>query len=628
MTQNNLTPEQNLAVSHFLGPALTLAIPGSGKTTVLIHRLKKLVETHGVSPGEILTVTFSKASATDMKTRCQAQIDSNLAEKFDFMTIHKFAYRLYTHYLKTKNISKRLLDDGSEKYRLLAGIFRHYEDDFLTDDFFESLSSEISLIYNLKLKRTDAHLPNFTWHSIFKMAEAYHLYKHRNHLFDFDDMLYYAIKLLKNNPTILASIHKKYPYIQVDEAQDTSKLQFELIELLAGPSENLFLVADDDQSIYGFRGAYPQYLLEFPQKYPKAKLYHLSTNFRSDGNIVTVASGIIDKNQNRYHKSMSAHNPSVNLPSVVWFDDLYTRNNYLANALKGDGQTAAVLYRNKISALSIMDELIRNGIDFSIKDPPISELNHWLIKDILAFITLAMIPQDLESFERIAFKTNGFISREMLQYVKDNHRGRNIFDCLIQAPFLEDYQTRTQEQLKSNFEALARLRPFDAIHFIETELGYLDYLKKNSERLSTSMHYSRTRLDAYKALAKPLKTTVELIQRVQELDALIQEHMQTSSKITLSTIHGSKGLEFDTVYMIDVNPKLFPGLRQTENDALEEERRLFYVGITRARYNFELLHCEFVNGAFNQNSKFIEEFMGQPLSDHRFNNITGKPATS
>lgn len=623
-----LTPEQKNATEHFSGPALTLAIPGSGKTTVLIYRLLHLVEKHHVDPSQILTLTFSKASATDMQKRCHDLINKPYADAFPFMTIHKFAYALYGNYMRQNGLEKRLIDEGAEKYRVLSQIYRHHHHQQLTEDDFETLSSQIGLIYNLKLKQSSENLPIFAWDTIFDMARAYHKYKVQNNLFDFDDMLLNAIRLLKKNPGLLESIRKKYPYVQVDEAQDTSKLQFELIELIAGPSANLFLVADDDQSIYGFRGAYPTYLLEFPKRFQNAKLYPLNINFRSDENIVKVASGVIQLNKTRYQKNMQAFNAAINLPNVIWFDDLHKRNEYLIKNIQVKEETSAILYRNKISSLSIMDLLIRNGIEFSVKDAPLGELHHWLIKDLLAFFTLAMIPQDLESFERIAFKTNGFISREMMNYVKSNHRGRDIFSILVEIPFLEDYQTRTQERLQEQFESLRRLRPFDAIHFIETELGYLDYLKKNSERLGASMNFSRTRLDAYKAIAKPLKSAFEFMERISVLEEKIKAFRTQDSNVVLSTIHGSKGLEFDKVYMIDVNPNIFPGFKSTENDALEEERRLFYVGLTRARHTFELLHCEFINGAFNPNSKFIEEFMRQPLTDHRFNYITGKPAPS
>lgn len=626
MTAKALTPAQFEASRHFTGPALTLAIPGSGKTTLLLHRLIELVEVHGVSPEQILTLTFSKASATDMASR-YTDAFSQHPYRFEFMTIHKFAYGLYRRYLSSIGKTAKLIEDGQQKFLVLSEIFKRRHGAALTEDEYETLSNQIGLIYNLRLKRDDVVSHDFAWNDVFEMAEEYHRYKLTHQLFDFDDMLVNAIKILERSPKLLTQIRSRYRFIQIDEAQDTSKLQFELIELLLGDEKNLFLVADDDQSIYGFRGAYPSYLLNFPEKFETAKLYYLTDNFRSDAHIVEAANALITNNSVRFKKVMRAHHAAMEKPSVHTFDDLDSRNRYLIDCLKSTAGTKAVLYRNKVSALSVIDALERNVLSFQIKDTPIREFNHWLLDDLLSFFTLAMIPQDLQSFQKIVFKMNGFISREMLNYVKLNHRNRSIFSVLVEIPFLFDYQTRTQEKLKDQFDMLSRMRPYDGIHFIETELGYLDYVKSNAERLGLSMNFARTRIDAFKAIAKPLKTGFDFISRIAELKDYLQENFNNSSEaITLSTVHGSKGLEFDEVYMVDVNPQIFPNFNATRGEALEEERRLFYVGLTRAKSKLQILHAEFINGSYNPNALFVEELLGEPFTDHRFDNTTGKSA--
>lgn len=626
MTAKALTPAQSDASRHFTGPALTLAIPGSGKTTLLLHRLIELVEGHGVPPEQILTLTFSKASATDMASR-YSEAFSMHPYRFEFMTIHKFAYGLYKKYLNSVGKTAALIEDGQQKYKVLSDIFKRRHGTTLTEDDYETLSNHIGLIYNLRLNRGDSISHEFAWKDVFEMAEDYHRYKHANQLYDFDDMLVNAIKILEKSPKLLEQIRNRYRFIQVDEAQDTSKLQFELIELLLGDEKNLFLVADDDQSIYGFRGAYPSYLLDFPNKYEKAKLFYLTDNFRSDAHIVEASNALITNNSIRFKKEMRPYHAAKKKPSVHIFDDLDSRNKYLIDCLKSKTGTKAVLYRNKVSSLSVIDALARNALTFQIKDTPLREFNHWLLDDLLSFFTLAMIPQDLQSFQKIVFKMNGFISREMLNYVKLNHRGRNIFSILVEIPFLLDYQTRTQEKLKDQFEVLSRLRPYDGIHFVETELGYLDYVKSNAERLGLSMNFARTRIDAFKAIAKPLKTGFDFIGRIADMKDYLQENFNNSSEsITLSTVHGSKGLEFDEVYLIDVNPQIFPNFNATKGEALEEERRLFYVGLTRAKKTLQILHSEFINGSYNPNGLFVEELLGKPFTDHRFDNTTGKSA--
>lgn len=620
-----LTVRQQAAMAHYKGPALTLAIPGSGKTTLLLHRLIYLTEEKGVPPHQILTLTFSKAAANDMSARYTEKFGDVYPHRYAFMTIHKFAYAIYREYLSKTGKTATLIDEGQQKYKLLAQVFKKHQHAPLSDDDFETLSSQIGLIYNLMLKEGDPTPVEFAWTNIFDMARDYHLYKKQHGLFDFDDMLADAIKILNKNPNWLKSLRHKYPFIQVDEAQDTSKLQYALIEMLLTEEQNLFIVADDDQSIYGFRGAFPDYLLSFPKRYPSAKQYQLAENFRSDANIVKTAEAIIGQNAKRYKKAMNPTKAPENRLPVKVFSDVHARNAYLVDTFRDGDKTGAILYRNKVCALSVVDALLQEEVPFAIKDSPAHELKHWLLVDILAFLNLALIPQDLESFLKIAYKTNGFISREMRQYVIDNHRGRNVFDVLVEIPFLKDYQTRTQERLKEDFETLGRMRPFDAIHFIETELGYLDYLKQNTKRLGVTMNFSRTRLDAYKAIAKPLKSGFDFIQRIETLKEAVERlSYETSAPLVLTTIHGSKGLEFESVHMIDVNPQIFPGF--VEN-ALEEERRLFYVGITRAQKHFEIDHCEFINGAYNPGSKFVEELLSQPLADHLFNNVTGKAAT-
>lgn len=619
----SLTEFQKKASQHGFGPALTLAIPGSGKTTLLLHRLINLVESGLAEPEQILTLTFSKASATDMSNRYRKKFSASYPYRFDFMTIHRFAYGIFKKQLKETGKNPQLLDDGPSKYKILNGIYQKYEKERLTEENFEQLTSQISLLYNLMLKSTDPQQPDFQWDSIYDMARDFHRFKKANGFFDFDDMLLEAINLLKQNPSWLNQLRSQYRFIQVDEAQDTSKLQYALIELLLCEQKNLFLVADDDQSIYGFRGAHPSYLLDFKKHYKDGQVFYLPDNFRSDGNIVKVASGLIANNKHRFKKEMSAFKEARSHLPVMTFADLVARNHYMVEEIKASHTSTAILYRNKISSLSVIDHLMRENISFKIKDTPKNELNHFILQDLIHFFTLAMVPQDLEAFKKIAFKTNGYISKEMKSYVESNHRGRDTLAVLVEIPFLKDFQTRTMETLREKFEHLRYLRPYDAIHYIECELGYLDYIKRHAERLNTTTHYARTRLDAYKTIARPLLTGFDFIERIHELKKQILDYPESESQVTLSTLHGSKGLEFNQVFMIDVNPQTFPMPNQAPA-LIEEERRLFYVGMTRAEERFELLHCEFINGSHNPLSSFTEEMLSQPFSHQVFNTSARK----
>ncbi|MDK2867090.1 MAG: ATP-dependent helicase UvrD/PcrA [Clostridiales bacterium] len=617
---STLTAHQLTASRHFEGPALTLAIPGSGKTTLLLHRLIYLTTECGIPPEQILTLTFSKASAGDMQRRYDSLFGGKYPYRFHFMTIHRFAYDILRQYMNGTGQKMQLLDDSRQKFAIIADLYRNRHHDSLTEDVYETLLNAFGRYYNLKLSEADVQSENAdyknakkTTSDTYALFKAYHRYKKQHQLFDFDDMLLYAIKILDQNPKALAFYRNRFPFIQVDEAQDTSKLQFELIEKIAAPHHNLFLVADDDQSIYGFRGAYPQYLLDFPKRFKSARAYYLEDNFRSDGYIVDTAAGVIAENKIRYEKTMHATRPAVNSPSIHLFDDIIERNAFIADQLQTCHGSKAILYRNRISALSLiatLSDTLTNA--FYIKDPPIQELSHWLLEDIKAFMTLAMIPQDLEAFKRIAFRTNGYISREMVNSVLSQISMRGALDRLIELPYLEDYQTRTMEGLKARFDMLSRLRPYDAIHFIETDLGYLDYLRQNVERFGYTMQAIRTRLDAYKAIAKPLTSTVAFFSKLETLKETLANLDHADSDMTLSTIHGAKGLEFDTVFIIDINAHTFPS---DDPDLLEEERRLFYVALTRAKDAVHLCHADFVNGGYNEASIFVDAVRRQDASE-------------
>lgn len=616
MHRPSLTEAQQRAARHHIGPALTLAIPGSGKTTTLVYRLEYLTTRHGHAPGDILTLTFSKAAATDMARRCAAH--HGAGAPFTFMTIHRFAHGIYRKYLQTTGRRMQLLEDGAQKRGILSELYKKHLGRTPTEDAYESLSNEIGLLYNLRLKKGGEAPYPLNTPSLFEIASDYHRYKRDHRLFDFDDMLLSAMRILDANPKLCHAIRARYPFIQVDEAQDTSRLQFALIERLLTPERNLFLVADDDQSIYGFRGAFPEYLLDFEARYPGAAIYRLPENFRSDGYIVEAAAVLIASNEKRYAKTLTPAWASENRPALRTFDDLPARNAALSEALEvnhTEGKMTAILYRNKVSALSIADILEYSGMSCAIKDAPISECHHWMLGDLKAFLTLAMVPEDFESFRRIAFKTNGFISRELLDYVHSEqrrHPGQSVFVSLKNAPFLKPFQTRTMERLEADFHALSRLRPYDAIHFIETDLGYLAYLQGVAPRIGSHLGSLRTRLDAYKAIAKPLTTAAELFGRMDRIEAyLLEQDYSSSAPLTLSTIHAAKGLEYDHVFLIDANPDVFPSAGAKEGGLLEEERRLFYVALTRAKKQFTIFHAQFVNGHYNAYSLFVEALLAE-----------------
>lgn len=613
-TNLKLSQEQVSAAIHGSGPALTLAVPGSGKTTLLLCRTVYLIEELKVPASKILTVTFSKASALDMSTRYQDVFYRHYPHRVSFSTIHRFAYGIVKAYGKHFNRNYQLIEDSGgpvSKRLLLSGIYKRYTNEFLTDDKFEELSSAIGYTKNMMLNPNDASKHGITMPRFAEMFKGYESEKDRKNLIDFDDMLTMAYQILKQHEKTRAFYQKKFPYIQVDETQDTSLIQHEIIKLIAGGDKNIFMVADDDQSIYGFRGAYPEYLLNFNKIHPMGKIYYLSRNFRCSHEIVSSCSHIIQHNENRYSKLMHSGDPTGNPVKHRLFDTLEDRNSYISG-YDYDG-TTAILYRNNISALSIVDALDRKGKSFTIRDPGHSLLRHWLVKDIYAFMNLALVPQDLESFERICFKMNGYISRDALKYVQANQRSRKVFETLLSIPTIKPIQRQTWGGLADRFDSLPHLTPNLAINFIETELGYLEYLEENSKRLGYHFETLRNLLSVLKAVARHTTSIVDFMDRIKSLTKVMQEASKTTSDLKLSTIHASKGLEYDNVLILDVDDGVFPSKKSTEQSTkgdihgIEEERRLFYVAMSRAKTNLEILTTKFRSGKYVKPSQFIDE---------------------
>lgn len=629
-TSLKLSEEQAQAAAHSVGPALTLAVPGSGKTTLLLCRTVYLIEALGVSPSQILTVTFSKAAAQDMSARYQSVLCGHYPYPAAFSTIHRFAYGIVKAYGKHFNIQYQLIEDSGgpvSKRQLLGGIYKRFTSEFLTDDKFEELTSAIGYTKNMMLDPSDAQAHGITFPKFREIFRAYEEEKSAKNCIDFDDMLTMAYQILKKHEKTRAFYQKKYQFVQVDETQDTSLVQHEIIRLVAGPSQNIFMVADDDQSIYGFRGAYPEYLLNFGKTYPAGSIYYLSRNYRSSAEIVSTCDHVIRLNENRYAKKIRSGAASGKPVIHRLFDTIDDRNSFISS--QEENGTTAILYRNNISALAIVDALDRADRSFTVRDPGQSLLRHWIVKDVYAFMNLALVPQDFEAFERICFKMNGFISRESLKYVRLNQRQRPVFDTLLSIPTLKPIQRTTWSGLADRFDNLAHLEPSAAIGYIESELGYLEYLENNAKRLGYHLETLRSLLNVLKAVARHTSSIVDFMERLKVLTRVMQEASRTSSSVKLSTIHASKGLEYDNVFIIDVDDGIFPSKRSVdasgkgELHGLEEERRLFYVAMSRAKTRLEILSTKFSGGRYLKPSQFIEEALdteGLQVIEHKSKN--------
>lgn len=620
----NLNNQQKEAVTHTRGPALVLAGPGSGKTTVIISRTAYLIQELKVKPENILTMTFNKAAKIEMEKRFNNIFrDIIPGKKVRFSTFHSFCNSVVKDYedMQGKYLSRIEGNDESEsnKRMILKEIYKSINGSKINDDQLENLINSIGIVKNKMIKNIqefDTNIKNFS-----HIYKSYESYKRANLLMDFDDMLTFAYAILQKYPNILKRYDGKYSFIQIDEGQDLSKIQFEILKLLVSSEEkNIFLVADDDQSIYGFRGAEPEYILSMGKQFNGCSFYYLGINYRSTANIVHISSDFIRNNARRYDKKHSTCNEYKYDPFIVETKDQSAQYKFIADKVKEhlnkkDNSTVALLYRNNISSIPLAEALDRNGIAFNVRQNKLFFFNHWVVQDILAFLKFSLDQTDAESFSRIYYKMNRYISKAMLEYALEAGYNDSIIDGILKDSNLETYRKMTLLNVKSEFKKLSKKKPFYALNYIEENFNYFDYVKDYCDDTGLFYDYIYSLFGVLKVMSLKCRKITDYLERIEEVKELL-EKPASGERLTISTIHSSKGLEYDCVMMLDMVNSELPGesaidLAREENktETLEEERRLFYVGITRAKEYLYLIYPNFRNGFREERTIFIDEIL-------------------
>ena len=618
----NLSIEQKEAINHINGPALVLAVPGAGKTTVLIHRTKELIHKHGTNPDRILSITFSKASALDMKDRFINIFPSLPHNLVSFSTIHAFCFSLIREYSYISKKTYRLIEDDKNqlnKYNLLKKIYLDLNKDYITEEKLDSLLNSIGYIKNMMispeefLKNSKVDIERFL--DIYKIYDDY---KRKNNLIDFDDMLTITLEILYDNKYLLDKYRKKYDYFQLDEGQDTSKVQLTIIKLLANPNNNLFIVADDDQSIYGFRGASPKSLLEFNKDYSNGKLFFMEKNYRSTKNIVSICNKFIKTNKFRYSKEISTDNNYLEPINIVKVKNMIDQYKILMDDLKDqDLSKCCVLYRNNLSTIGLIETFEKNNIPFYMRDTKLRFFNHWLINDIINFLKFAEDTSNMELYENIYYKTKGYISKKHISFAKTLDYRMSVFDRIKEYPGINEFYKRSLRDFKYDFKRLSRLKPKEAIEYIEKDLEYDEYLKENSMKFGYTYDTLKSILYYLKLISSQSVDLKDLLGRLKHLQYLCSNSKNNKNALTLSTIHSAKGLEFERVYLIDLVEGDFPSITSIEAlekgniELLEEERRLFYVGMTRAKSHLTLMTMKSLGDKSLEQSRFLTELEDQ-----------------
>ena len=538
-----------------------------------------------------------------------------MAGRLEFRTINGICARVIQYYSwKKGRTAFQLLTDEKRISAMLSGIYQKMERVYPTEGDLKNVRTLITYIKNRMLNETE--IQKLEEEAEIHLAAIYKEYCRQlreQQLMDYDDQMVYAYNMLRKIPELLAYFQEKYPYICVDEAQDTSKIQHAIIALLAAESENLFMVGDEDQSIYGFRAAYPEALLEFESHYPGANVLLMEENFRSDGNIVLAADRFIQRNTLRHEKHMR---PSKDRKQDVKEISVGTRKaqySYLVKVAEGCTAQTAVLYPEHECALPLIDLLERKGIPYRMGSVELTFFTHWVVQDISNIIKLAANPKDTELFLQVYYKLNTYIRKQDALQIAEQSRekGQSVWETAFSYEGLDGYAKSSVRSVATHMEHMLTEPAVRAIHRIAQFMGYQDYLNRSEIK--------DTKLDTLRMLAAWEETPLRLVERLQELRKLIEEKEQDPTcPFILSTIHASKGLEYDTVYLLDVadgilpdripvNPKTAP---REELETYEEERRLFYVGATRAENRLFLF-------TMKQKSSFCKEFLGKAAPKKR-----------
>lgn len=620
----SFTQQQLQAIETIDGPVLLLAVPGAGKTTVMVSRIASMIYEHGIAPSSILTITFSKAGARDMRRRYEGLFGQLEKETPLFCTIHSFCYQVVGSYCQaTGGVAPQLIE-ARERSMALREIYQRINQEFLSEDLEEELVSNLSFIKNAMLRQEDVEqnekqpaekrVLETQIKNLWSIYKAYSNFKRDNGLMDFDDMLSYTLTILKKYPQILEYYQDRYPYLCVDEAQDTSKLQHAVIGLLAQKSQNLFLVGDEDQSIYRFRGACPENLLEFPKQYPKAKLLKMEENFRSTGEIVEHANRFISFNKQRYPKNMFTHNERGGPIEVKKLHDFADQYHAAIEAYLAEPGTTAFIYRNNLSAVPIADILDRNDVDFYIKEHKARLKNNYVVSDVLAFFSLSFDSKDFAAFSRIFYKTSSCLKRNMLSRIPQGPlmEGESYFDRMVTLCD-ENQNTGKIRYISMMVEQLHKMEPVKAMECILYQIGYLGYLEFTS---GAGYSMQAQKLNILMSLASRVSTVEQFLDRIDELDEIVVQHAQRpQARLTLTTAHSAKGLEFDTVVLLDCMDDIFPAHSAVEKwklgmeEEMEEEARLFYVACTRARKRLVLPYANFSANTPAVPSHFLSRLM-------------------
>ena len=585
---------------------MVLAGPGSGKTFVITHRIKYLIEGSGINPAHILVVTFSRAAAKEMRDRFEKLQGKSYVT---FGTFHSVFFSI----LKTAyGFSAEQIASDELRYTLIKELIKKNE---IVNEDINTLSgnllNEIALI-----KQDNINIKNYYSNSIAsdtfkKLYREYEAELEARNKLDFEDMLLLTYELLSERKDILSAVQNRYQYILVDEFQDINFLQYNIIKLMAGKKQNITVVGDDDQSIYRFRGARPEIMLGFERDFRNVSKVFLDINFRSTTQIVDASTKLISFNSKRFPKTFKANNGSGAPVSVIEFKNPFAEVNSIIKDIKEcikaeqDINNIAVLYRTNLSPRLLIERMMKNNIPFTIRDSIPNLFEHWVSKDIISYIKLAINLGNKNDLLRISNKPNRYISRDSLSSSKANIE--TLFDYYDD----KSYMIKRIIELREHLRTIKNLKPATALRYIRNVVGYDEYIEEYCDMNGIESDDCYTVLGDLENSASEFNTFSDWFVHMEEYKEELIEARKKSNEddigVRLMTFHSSKGLEFDIVYIIDVNEGSVPYKKAKGADEIEEERRMFYVAMTRARHKLFICYCKENFGKSIGTSDFIVE---------------------
>ena len=613
---------QDEAIKHGNGPCMVLAPPGSGKTLIVTERTRYLIEESGVRPDQILVITFTRYAAREMKERFE-RLTAGKNYPVTFGTFHsifygilKCAYGIGANNLMSEKESSVLLQEVLDQTDIEST--PEVEDE---EELVRELLREVGMVKNGLYHLKDFHSKYLTQDEFAEVFRSYEHQKKELKKFDFDDMLVQCYALFRKKPEILQGWQKRFKYILIDEFQDINRVQYEVIRMLAAPRYNLFVVGDDDQSIYGFRGAKPELMLYMKQEFPSLRTISLAVNYRSTEFITGAAARVILHNDTRFYKrvqSFRGRGQNVHVQEVL---DEQEEAQYVTEEIQKKLDQGikpgeiAVLFRAAVQARMISEILSEHRIPFEMRDYVTNFYRHFIVKDMMAYLQLAAGKRDRSLFLTICNRPLRYLARNSMENRQVNFEDLRKFYCD------KDWMLDIIDQFDVDVRMMKNMAPYAAIQYIRKKIGYDDFLKEYAEKHQISWKKLMDVMAELEERSKNFKSydewEIHIAKYTQELEEQQAKARkikgERENKVQLMTIHSAKGLEFEDVFVIHANEGEIPHQKAEKKDEIEEERRLFYVALTRAKNNLCISYITQKNGNSIKPSRFVEELLGQRI---------------